>query len=457
MLESTIKKHKQDDKFDPAPAKILRVQESSLAEEIGLEAGDQVLEINGKGFRDILDFQYRFSQFDDIELLVKSPEDEEPEIIAFDKGFDEEFGVEFETPLFNGVKECSNNCAFCFIDQQPHEETRESLHLKDDDFRLSYLHGSYITLTNLSRSDRNRIEELRPGPLYISVHATDLDLRNQMLGRKQSIPILDELKWLASLDIPCHAQIVLCPGINDGKNLTKTINDLYLLKDSPVQSVAIVPAGLTKYHDGGIQKFTMDDALEAISLVETWEQHCDNEDRSGFVFLSDEFYLMTATPVPDFSKYSNFPQLEDGVGTTSLFVEEIKQEMQRLPEIFDKAKTFTWINGTLAKTEIMKVAKMINMQVANLNLDPVFVESTFWGTTSVAGLLTGQDILEGMKVYFEKFKHKPELVIIPSIMLKDGEDVFLDDMGLDELSTKLKIPCIKAWGAKELVDILVEA
>lgn len=451
MLEATLKKHK----FDSAPAKIINVGEGSLAQEIGLQAGDEILEINGIGFRDILDFQYQFQQLDDVEMLIKKHTCEEQEIIAFDKDFDEDLGVEFETPLFNGVKECSNNCAFCFIDQQPHEETRESLHLKDDDFRLSYLHGSYITLTNLSRSDRARIEELRPGPLYISVHATDNTLRNKMLGRKQSIPILEELQWLDSLGIPCHAQIVLCPGINDGDSLKQTISELYKLKDSPVQSVAIVPAGLTKYHDGGIQKFAINDALEAISLVETWENSAD--DRSGFVFLSDEFYLMTGTPVPDFSKYANFPQLEDGVGTTSLFVEEIKKEMLRLPSIFDEEKTIAWINGTLAKTEIMKVAKMINMQVANLNLHPIFVESDFWGTTSVAGLLTGKDIYQSLQKYIKHNEIKQlDKVIIPSVMLKDGEDIFLDDMSLLELEAKLQVKCIKAWGAKELTDTMLD-
>lgn len=447
---------------DYAPAKISQIKTDSLAEELELESGDQILEVNQNPLRDILDFNYHLEQNEEIELLVKRGNEEF--IVEFDKDFGEEFGAEFETPLFNGVKECSNDCPFCFIEQQPFEDTRSSLHLKDDDFRLSYLHGSYITLTNLNKTDRKRIEELRPGPLYISVHATEIDIRNKMLGRKSSIPIMDELKWLASLDIPCHAQIVLCPGINDGKHLLQTLSDLFTLKDSPLLSAAVVPAGLTKYHKGGIKEFTLDDALEALSIYENWLAQGAKEEKQSFAFLSDEFYLMTGTPVPE--HYGDFEQLEDGVGTTRLFIDEIKEEMKRLPSAFPTEKKISWINGTLSKNIIEEIATEISSNTAKLELQPVFIDSEFWGNTNITGVLTGQDILNGLKKH--GLENLGDAVIIPRIMLKEdsayakstyaqnqkSKDLFLDDMSLEDIEKELKIPFIKAWGAKELIDAI---
>lgn len=431
-------------KFVAAPAKIISVVPWGIAKEIGLEPGDQILEINGTKLRDIMDFQFEFSQADEVELLVKRKD--ETELISFDKDIDEELGAEFETPLFNGVQECANKCTFCFIDQQPMEMTRKSLHLKDDDFRLSYLHGSYVTLTNLSRSDRKRIEELRPGPLYISVHATEPELRNHMLGRKQSVSIIDELKWLDSLDIPCHTQIVLCPGLNDGEHLTRTLDELYELKDKPVRSVAIVPVGLTKYHSGGLKRFGFDDALETISQIEKWNQAHGND----FAFLSDEFYLMTETPIPNYAEYGGYPQLEDGVGVTSLFLDEFSQATERLPKKINKAKTITWVNGTLAQNTVQKIANIINDKVENLEVKIAAVDSKFWGITNVVGLLTGKDLLEALEG-----KDLGDAVILPSVMLKENEDIFLDDMHISELEKELGVPCIKAWGAQEFIDCLI--
>lgn len=436
-------------KFVAGPATIISAPAWSLGAEMGLKVGDQILEINGKKFRDLMDLQFQFSQAEEIELLVKKHLDGQNEVIAFDKDPEEELGLEFETPLFNGVQECANKCAFCFIDQQPMDMTRKSLHLKDDDFRLSYLHGSYVTMTNLSRSDRQRIEELRPGPLYISVHATDNDLRNKLLGRTNSVPILEELKWLESLDIPVHTQIVLCPEWNDGEHLIKTINDLYQVQDKPVRSVAIVPVGLTKYHDGGLRRFGVDDALETISLVEKWtEENCKN-----FAFLSDEFYLMTDTPIPNYAEYGGYPQLEDGVGVTSLFLDEFKAAAHNLPNKLAQAKTVTWINGTLAKKTVQEVANVINQRVENLTVQVACLDSKFWGITNVVGLLTGQDIIDGLTKHgLDKLGDQ---VIVPSVMLKDNFDIFLDDMPFGELEKTLKTKCTKAWGAEEFVQALI--
>ena len=457
----------KDIKFVSAPAYISSVPPWSLAHALELKAGDKIMEINGKKFRDFFDFQYHFEQSDLVVLLVQreiinkaahpreAAQDErqikiEEFEIEVEKDFGEALGCEFVTPLFNGVQECANDCPFCFIENQPFDETRKSLQLRDDDFRLSYLHGSYVTLTNLSFSDRKRIETLRPGPLYISVHATEPEVRNLMLGRKKSIPIMEELKWLQSLDIPVHAQIVLCPGMNDGKHLMQTIEDLFSIKDSPVLSVAIVPVGLTKYHKRGLRRFELDEALDTISMVEAWE-NVDPRKRNKFVFLSDEFFLMTNCDVPEKKYYGDYPVLEDGVGMTRLFLDDVENELANVKtKVFKDAFKVSWINGTISQHALRKVAKMFEAKFENLELEPVCIDSDFWGTTNVTGLLTGKDV-------FAKIKDNENLgnmVLIPSVMLKEGFDIFLDDMHIDELEQKLDTKCVKAWGAKEMIELL---
>lgn len=456
----------KDVKFVSAPAYISSVPPWSLGAEIGLEPGDQILEINGHKLRDLFDFKFHFEEVEEVLLVVKRGE--EVFEIELEKDVDDELGVEFATPLFNGVQECANKCPFCFIENQPFDETRETLQLRDDDFRLSYLHGSYVTLTNLSFSDRKRIEALRPGPLYISVHATDPVVRDLMLGRKKSIPILDELKWLNSLDIPVHTQIVLCPEMNDGQHLLNTINDLFKMKNKSVVSVAIVPVGLTKYHRAGLRRFEFDEALDVVNMIEAWERGEETNtklSRKNFVFLSDEFYLMTHTPVPEQDYYGDYPQLEDGVGMTRLFLNEIDASLRDLEEgvaiqseaqskrSFDYAqddkRRVTWINGTIARPVVEKVAARINERIPGLELKALCLDSKFWGSTNVSGLLTGNDIYQVLK-YIPK-EMLGEKIIIPKVMLKDGYDIFLDDMKLTELEEKLGIPCLKAWGAGELI------
>lgn len=466
----------KDLKFVSAPALISSVPPWSLAAEIGLKPGDKIVAINGNKLRDIMDFEFQFGQSDEAELLIKHSDNSES-IIELEKDLDDELGVEFFTPLFNGVQECANKCPFCFIENQPYEQTRDSLHLRDDDFRLSYLHGSYVTLTNLSFTDRKRIEELKPGPLYVSVHATDPETRNLMLGRTKSLPILDELKWLDSLEIPVHTQVVLCPEMNDGKQLLQTIKDLYALKDKPVVSLAVVPVGLTKYHRAGLRRFTMDEAFAVVKLVQDWE--AENPDHRGFVFLSDEWFLMTHSPIPEQNYYGNYPQLEDGVGMTRLFLNEVEEVLAKLTSSRLEAgsskplpsnleprassrRRLTWINGTISKPIVDKVAKKINYTLYNYNLTsynfelkPLCLDSQFWGTTNVSGLLTGNDIYSVLR-YIPK-EMLGEMIIIPAVMLKSGQDIFLDDMPLTELESKLGIPCRKAWGAKELIESCLDS
>jgi putative radical SAM enzyme (TIGR03279 family) len=433
-------------------ARVISVPPWSLAYELGIQIGDEIIEINDNKLRDLLDLNFYFDGCEELSLLIRRGEEEI--LFELEKDFDDELGVEFETPLFNGIRECANDCPFCFVKQQPFEETRKTLHIKDDDFRLSYLHGSYITLTNLSSADRRRIETLRPGPLYISVHASEPEIRNKMLGRKKSIPIIEELKWLDSLDIPCHTQIVLCPGINDGVHLEQTLNDLYKLKNKPVKSVAIVPVGLTKYHQGQLRRFNLDELLQTINQVESWEKQ--NPKRKSFVFLSDEFYLMSHNPVPPKEFYGDYPQLEDGVGITRLFLNELEDELKNTFINLKNPKKISWLNASLAKALLDKIAKKISQNIQGLSLEVISIDSNFWGTTNVTGLITGRDILEGLANYSRD--DLGEALIIPKIMLKQDTKqtyVFLDDLSLADLEKKLNIPCIPAWGAKELISTLI--
>lgn len=444
----------KDIKFLSAPALISSVPPWSLAAEIGLEPGDKILALGEHKLRDIMDFNFHWGQNDELELLIRRRNGEEI-IIELEKDPEDQLGVEFHTPLFNGVQECANKCPFCFIENQPYEQTRETLHLRDDDFRLSYLHGSYVTLTNLSFSDRKRIEELRPGPLYVSVHATEPSIRNLMLGRKKSEPILNELAWLDSLDIPVHTQVVLCPEMNDGKHLLKTIEDLFAMRDKPVVSVAVVPVGLTKFHRAGLRRFTMDEAFDVVNMVQNWE--AQDPSRKNFVFLSDEWFLMTHSPVPEQNYYGDYPQLEDGVGMTRLFLNEVEEELAKLNCFAEsrndgKLKRITWINGKISEPIVKKVAERINSTLFNYSLNPICIDSQFWGTTNVSGLLTGNDIYQALR-YIPK-EILGEMIIIPSVMLKDGADIFLDDMSLTELEEKLELKCQKAWGAKELINTI---
>jgi putative radical SAM enzyme (TIGR03279 family) len=441
----------KDLKFVSAPAILSSVPPWSLAHEIGLKVGDKILEINGHKLRDIFDFEFHFKQSEELEIIIAR--DKEEIVIELEKDAEDELGAEFVTPLFNGVQECANDCPFCFVENQPLDKTRESLQYRDDDFRMSYLHGSYVTLTNLSYSDRRRIEALRPGPLYVSVHATDLEVRNKMLGRKKSISIIEELKWLAGLEIPVHTQIVLCPEMNDGIHLLNTLNDLLALRNKPVVSVAIVPVGLTKYHRRGLRRFTLDETFDVINLVETWES-LELKKRKSFAFLSDEFYLMTHTSIPAKTHYGNYPQLEDGVGMTRLFLNEMEKELKRKHKASSNRKhRVSWVNGTISKNIVEEVAKKIKDQFPHIELIPWAIESKFWGTTNVSGLLTGDDIYQGLR-YIPK-EMLGEKIIIPKVMLKDGYDIFLDDMHISELEEKLGIPCVKAWGAKELLQELL--
>lgn len=427
------------------PAIIEEVEKSSIAEDLGLKAGDEVVSINGVVLRDYFDYKF-FAVQEEIDLHIRYANGEE-EIFEIEKDFGEDLGIMFDNVIFDKIKQCANKCAFCFIDQQP-ESMRDTLLVKDDDYRLSFFTGTYITLTNLTKQDKERIQQLRIGPLYVSVHTTDGELRQKLLCNKRAKDILKDLKWLESLEIPIHTQIVLCPGLNDGKNLKKTLDDLS--KFDNILSVAIVPVGITKFQDNPIiKKVTPDVAHDVIRLAEEFNEKIGQ----NLIMPSDEFYILAQKRIPDAEFYNEYGQLEDGVGTCRMLIDDFRSKKHLLPSKIKTPTEFTLLTGRLAQNVMTEILEGFN-KIENLKINLCVAKSNFWGDdVSVAGLFTGQDILDE----FFSNKDKIQNVIIPSVMLKDDSDVFLDNMTVRELEEKLeaKFFIIKdCYSIDELIELV---
>ena len=316
---------------------ISEVKPNSIAWELELVAGDKIIKVNDKELTDLIDFNFE-TALNNYKLTVEKKDTGEIEVLEIEKDDDEELGIVFESAVFDGVKRCLNKCIFCFVDQQP-DNLRKTLYIKDDDYRLSYLQGTYITLTNLKQEDKERIEKLNLGPLYVSVHTTNGELRKKMLNNKNADKILDELDWLKKINIPIHCQIVLCPDYNDNDELIKTLNDLYKYKKI-VKSVAIVPVGITKYRkNNDLKKVDYNVAQKTIEIVNEF----NTKKKTNFVQLSDEFFILTNSKIPDKKYYKNYSQLDDGVGTTRLILDDFAKCEKKLPNKIKDKKTFHFI------------------------------------------------------------------------------------------------------------------
>jgi len=422
------------------------VEPNSIAEELGIMPGDEVLAIDDIKPRDIIDYNF-LTAGEELSLHIKRTSGEE-EIIDIEKDAEDGLGIIFESAVFDRIIPCTNKCIFCFVDQQP-LGMRDSLYVKDDDYRLSYIQGTYITLTNLKPEHRKRIEESRLGPLYVSVHTTNPDLRCKMLGNPKAGDILKELKWLNKLDIPVHAQIVLCPGINDGKELERTLNDLKKLK-SNIMSVAIVPVGLTKYRQDDLTPFTQELAEEVIRQVEEFNKGIGY----SFAVPSDELYLKAGLEIPKDGFYRGYGQLEDGVGTARMLLDDFKRRKKQLPKSLPTPLRLAIATGQLACDILQPIIKDLN-KIENLNIELVPVKSKFWGDkVTVSGLITGNDLIDAVK----PLPNKPDALIIPSVMLRKGFDRFLDDIKLDEIREKLKLNIHiieNYYSTEELINIIV--
>lgn len=421
-----------------------KVWAGSIAAELGIEPGDILLAVNDKPINDIID--YRFWTADEYLELLVAKKTGETWLYTVDVDT-KPLGLEFANP-FGRLRRCQNRCLFCFIDQMP-PGLRRSLYVKDDDYRLSFWEGNFITLTNVSEADVKRIAEQRLSPLYISVHTTDPELRALMMGNKRARLIMRQLEELKLAGIKIHAQIVLCPGLNDGLVLERTVRDLASLWPS-VQSIAIVPVGLTRFR-AGLWPLRAPDKTELRRLVEqvtVWQKTFNRLYGTPLVYAGDECYLAGGVPVPAREIYGDFPQLENGVGLVRLFLDEWQNVALNLP-CKVPSRRITLITGELAAPLIKTVAYRLQY-IKGLSLDVAVIKNSFFGgTVTAAGLLTGADILEQITPAL-----KSDLVVLPSQAVKD-EQVLLDGVTVEQLARTLEVPVALARDPAELMKIIV--
>ena len=432
----------------PDPALVTSVEPDSIGEELGFQPGDRLISINGIRPRDLIDVQVLCCE-EELTLEVEDP-DGSRHVVELEKDADDGLGLGFSEALFDGLKQCNNHCPFCFIDQQP-PGRRRSLYLKDDDYRLSFLYGSYLTLTNLTAADWERIEAQRLSPLYVSVHATDPDLRSRLLVNPRAALLLDQLAWFAERDLQIHAQVVVCPGLNDGPALERTLTDLarFAAGDWPaVLSAAVVPVGLTRFRPAGDALVPVDRsaARDVIALVEPLQRRFAEQFGSRFAWLSDEWYLIAGQPLPLRDVYEDLPQQENGVGSIRAFLEALDQATADLPSRVEPPRRLSWVVGQLVGEALEPAVRRLNaVEGLELLLHPL--PSPYWGQQQVVtGLLTGSDLVAGLAG-----RDLGERLLLPAVMLRQGEPVFLDDWTLPQLQQQLPVPVEIVGGAEDLV------
>ncbi|NEO17293.1 MULTISPECIES: TIGR03279 family radical SAM protein [unclassified Moorena] len=432
------------------PVLITKVLPNSIAAEVGFEPGDSIVAINGSHPRDLIDYQFLCA--DEILELEVLDGAGKTHVIEIEKDYDDDLGLEFETALFDGLIQCNNRCPFCFIDQQPPGK-RQSLYFKDDDYRLSFLYGSYLTLTNLTQTEWDRIERMRLSPLYVSVHATEPDVRIRLLKNPRAGQILEQLRWFQERRLQIHAQVVVCPGINDGVHLERTLLDLaqFYTGDLPaVASTAVVPVGLTRFRpqEDELISVTGEKAREVIAQVQRLQEKFKQQLGSTFAWLADEWFLIARQELPPESDYGDYPQIGNGVGSIRLFLKEFQTvATKRLPKGLEIPRRGTWVVGNAVEKAFEPVVERFNA-VAGLEINMVALSSDYWGQEiTVTGLLTGQDLLKGLKG-----KDLGEMILLPGLMLKHGDTRFLDDMTVAEVADQLKTPIIPVNGVEELID-----
>lgn len=423
--------------------------EGSIAEEMGITQGDTVRSVNGFVIHDILDYQFLTNDsLVNIELRKKNGEIWELEI---EKDFDQDIGISFTGTGLETITRCTNKCIFCFVDQMP-KGMRKSLYVKDDDYRLSFLQGSFITLANLTEKDFEKIIRLRLSPLYVSVHTTNPELRKKVLGSPRAGDILTQLKRLTDEGIEVHAQAVICPGVNDGIELERTIKELSHLWPG-VKSLAVVPVGLTNFRQKlfNLEKFKQIQAAAVINKIEDWQNNCLKTFDYPFVFASDEFYFLAEKEIPSLPLYADFPQIENGVGLTRLFLDQWNTVQKQLPTGVNKPLSVTLVTGMLGKLIMEPVAKRLN-QIDNLKVSVLAVQNNYFGpSVTVSGLLTGSDVLNHREALTGS-----QLVLLPATMLKMDSPITLDDISLNELEKRIGTMVRSAQEPEEILETILE-
>ncbi|MDO3376575.1 DUF512 domain-containing protein [Geoalkalibacter halelectricus] len=411
--------------------KIIHVYPHGIGEELELEAGDSVLAVNGQRVRDLLDFHLYCEEGADLLLEVQKAQGEIWDL-HIERGPDEDLGLEFEHPE---PTQCGNNCLFCFVHQLP-RGMRRSLYVKDEDYRFSYLYGSYITLTNVGEAEIERILAQKLSPLYVSVHATDDQLRAHLLGQKTP-PIMPLLQRLTAAGIEIHSQIVVCPGLNDREHLHQSIRDLHALYPG-VRSLAIVPVGLTGYRSRlpQLRVPTPEEAAAILDEIHHLQEEFLAESSTRFVFAADELYLKAGREFPPEADYEEFPQWENGVGMVALFRGQSSQALEAARPL--ALREVSLVTGESAGHELARFAEDLGHKTGVAIRVHVVKNRFFGGQVSVTGLLTGRDIIEQLRG-----QSLGEVLLVPDVMLKDAEDLLLDDLSLTDLERALDVPVEK--------------
>jgi len=402
---------------------IEQVTPGSIADEMEIAAGDRLIAINGHPLRDIIDYSY-YSAYDDVLLLELEKLNGEIWEVEIEREPGETLGLFFPAPI---PTKCSNNCIFCFVHQLP-KRLRKSLYVKDEDYRLSFLNGNYVTLANLKKNELKRITEQRLSPLYISVHATNPQLREKLLGRPGIPPIMDQLRRLANARIAMHTQVVLCPGINDDTEFERTVNDLSALYPA-VQSLAVVPIGLTDHRQHLPQLVPVTKAYAA-AFINRWQPEAMRIKKQlgePFLFLADEFYLKAALPFPPLKEYGDLPQIENGVGLVPQFMHEASMTLRKARQLGDF--TVTVVTGKSSFSFVQDFLKHLSCKTG-VKICPVAVKNRLFGESiTVSGLISGNDIVESLKG-----NNIGNALLVPEIMIKEGAGIFLDDMSVERLA-----------------------
>lgn len=433
--------------------KILTVPEGSLAEELELVPGDKILEINGMKLRDIIDVSFAFA-CEEVEMLVEH-EDGQQELFEFDKDYDEELGVEFESAVFDGIRHCANNCYFCFVDQVA-PNMRDSLNIKDDDYRMSFLYGNFITLTNMVDRDFQRIKQYHLSPLFVSVQCTNPELRKQMLRCKTADRLMSQLEKLEAADVEYHTQIVLCRDLNDGAELDRSIQDI-MARQPYAQSMAVVPVGLTKFRQDcyPLKSFDAESAARVVDQVEKYQIRQRAKDGRTFIYLSDEFYLLSGRPLPPAEYYDGFPQLDNGIGLARSFIEDFKmaaeEAQQEEREADGKPVKLAVVSGTSIAPLLKRLADSLQLAKVEITMVPV-VNNHFGSTVNVSGLLTAHDMLASLK----GIDTQVDGILIPESALRTGDNIFLDDVSLDDFCQSLSCRVETVAGGNDFYNALAD-
>ena len=426
--------------------KISSVRKHSAADTSGILAGESLCAINGMPLRDILDVSFAAADYDPV-LSVRGADGVVREVTV-PKEIDEELGLSFESAVFDNVHLCHNHCVFCFVDRMI-PGLRKGLYVRDDDYRLSFLYGNFITLTNLTDSDFDRIIRNHMSPLYVSVHATDPQVRQAMMKNRHAGEIMEKLQRLFAAGIHIHAQIVCCPGWNDGAVLEKSYKDLLAMADY-VEDMAVVPVGITKNKKGlpDLRLFTKEDAAALVETVTRWQEECRRRLGRSFIYLGDEFYILAGQELPPVDWYDGFPQLENGIGLTRNFLSEWEKAVSRHTDhLYPAHGNYVIPVGVSAAPLLQPVLKEFNTRYHTNNRIIPVVNDFFGHTVNVTGLLTGSDIMAQLP--------EDSPVILPSVVLNQ-DNLFLDDMTLEQFIRCRKGEVKIAKGAAELYNLLLE-